>query len=69
LTDGTYNYTAYAQDLAGNVNQTETRILNIDTTQPFIGFVSPTDNNDSYVSRNWTYINTTITDSSPIQLD
>ncbi len=34
LEDGTYNYTAYTQDIAGNINQTETRILNIDQTQP-----------------------------------
>jgi len=25
----------------------------------------PTDSNNSFVNRNWTYINTTITDSSP----
>ncbi|MFH1431619.1 MAG: LamG-like jellyroll fold domain-containing protein [archaeon] len=30
LTEGTYTYTAYAQDLAGNVNQTETRTITID---------------------------------------
>ncbi len=33
LTDDTYTYTAYAQDLAGNVNQTETRTLTVDTTE------------------------------------
>lgn len=32
LEDGTYAYKAYAQDVAGNVNQTETRIITIDTT-------------------------------------
>jgi PKD repeat protein len=31
LEDGTYAYKAYAQDSAGNVNQTETRIITIDT--------------------------------------
>ncbi len=29
LANGTYSYKAYAQDMAGNVNQTETRTLNI----------------------------------------
>ena len=34
LAEGTYTYTAYAQDLAGNVNQTEIRTLSVDTTAP-----------------------------------
>jgi len=32
LEGGTYNYTAYVQDLAGNVNQTETRNVTINTS-------------------------------------
>ncbi|NOR85641.1 hypothetical protein GQ473_05990, partial [archaeon] len=34
LADGTYTYTAYAQDLAGNTNQTGIRTLTIDTIEP-----------------------------------
>ncbi|RKY41417.1 MAG: hypothetical protein DRP85_06410, partial [Candidatus Makaraimicrobium thalassicum] len=34
LEEGTYTYTAYAQDLAGKVNQTETRTITIDQTHP-----------------------------------
>ncbi len=34
LEEGTYEYTAYAQDLAGKVNQTETRTITIDQTHP-----------------------------------
>ncbi|MCK5177075.1 MAG: hypothetical protein KAQ92_05085, partial [Candidatus Aenigmarchaeota archaeon] len=41
LADGTYTYTAYAQDLAGNVNQAETRTVTI---------IQPTDN--AYVDDN-----------------
>ncbi|RLA80850.1 MAG: hypothetical protein DRG33_01665, partial [Deltaproteobacteria bacterium] len=63
LTDGTYTYTAYAQDLAGNVNNTETRTITIDTTNPFINFTSPTEQNNTYTNKNHTCVNTTITDA------
>ncbi|MBU4452413.1 MAG: LamG domain-containing protein, partial [Nanoarchaeota archaeon] len=33
--DGIYNYTAYAQDLAGNVNQTATKQVVIDANPPY----------------------------------
>lgn len=32
LEDSTYTYTAYAQDIEGNVNQTETRMITVNTT-------------------------------------
>ncbi|NOQ38534.1 DUF2341 domain-containing protein, partial [archaeon] len=41
LADGTYDYTAYAQDLAGNLNQTETRTVTIDTQAPSVSIESP----------------------------
>ncbi|NOR84865.1 hypothetical protein GQ473_02000, partial [archaeon] len=41
LSDGTYKYTAYVQDLAGNINNTETRTLIIDITPPQIIIYSP----------------------------
>ena len=66
LSDGEYNYTAYVQDLAGNVNQTETRTLTIDTSYPSIEFVSPTDVNNAYVSRTYSYVNVTATDDNNI---
>ncbi|MFA6315721.1 MAG: LamG-like jellyroll fold domain-containing protein, partial [Candidatus Paceibacterota bacterium] len=56
--DGTYNYTAYVQDLAGNVNQTELRYVRLDSTN-IMTFVTPSDANNSWISRNWTYINIT----------
>jgi len=36
LDDGLYNYTAYANDTAGNLNSTETREITIDGTTPTI---------------------------------
>ncbi|NOQ56290.1 MAG: hypothetical protein GQ477_05820, partial [Nanohaloarchaea archaeon] len=64
LADGTYTYTAYAQDLAGNVNNTETRTLTIDITDPQIEFVAPTEDNNSYINKNYTYINWSITETN-----
>ncbi|MCK4968490.1 MAG: DUF2341 domain-containing protein, partial [Candidatus Aenigmarchaeota archaeon] len=63
LSDGTHTYTAYAQDLAGNINQTETRILTIDTTPPLITIDSPL-NNSYNTSTIW--FNTTSTDTNNI---
>jgi len=61
--DGIYNYMAYAQDLAGNVNQTETRTITIDSTIPFVGFVLPTPANNTYTNNNNTYINVSVSDA------
>ncbi|MBU1854065.1 MAG: LamG domain-containing protein, partial [Candidatus Omnitrophica bacterium] len=41
LTDGTYTYQAYAKDISGNENSTETRFLTVDTTYPVINITSP----------------------------
>ena len=50
LEDSTYTYRAHAQDIAGNVNQTETRTITVDTSSsgsPFILFDSPSDDTKS----------------------
>ncbi|WP_129582728.1 LamG-like jellyroll fold domain-containing protein, partial [Methanolobus psychrotolerans] len=50
LEDGTYTYTAYAQDIEGNVNQTETRTITVDTSfsgSPLILFDTPSDDTKS----------------------
>ncbi len=65
LVDGIYEYTAYAQDLAGNVNQTEIRTLTVDTTPPEINFTDPTPEDDNLTSNNWAYINVSVVDLSP----
>ncbi|MCZ7357383.1 MAG: LamG domain-containing protein, partial [Candidatus Methanoperedens sp.] len=67
LADGNYDYTAYAQDLSGNVNKTETRTLTVSTipdkTPPSITFVSPTWNNNSQKTENWEYVNITLNEN------
>jgi hypothetical protein len=62
LTEGAYIYKAYSIDSAGNMNSTEQRTLTIDTTSPLISFVPPTDPNNSFVSRNWSYVNVSTSD-------
>ncbi|MCK5063018.1 MAG: LamG domain-containing protein, partial [Candidatus Aenigmarchaeota archaeon] len=65
LADGTYNYTAYAQDLAGNINNTETRAVTIDTVKPDLYFIPPTYPNNSFINNNYTYINWSLTEANP----
>jgi hypothetical protein len=50
LSDGNYTYKAYAQDIAGNLNLTEQRILTIDTVAPSsLAIIVPL-NNSNYNS-------------------
>ncbi|MBW2966163.1 hypothetical protein KY342_03600, partial [Candidatus Woesearchaeota archaeon] len=42
--DGNYSYVAYAQDKAGNVNNTETRQVTFDSTPPEIYINNPVNN-------------------------
>ncbi|MCK5594059.1 MAG: hypothetical protein KAI18_02335, partial [Candidatus Aenigmarchaeota archaeon] len=64
LADGTYTYYLWANDTSGNTNQTETRTVTVDSTDPSIGFTAPTEDNDSYINEDYTYINTTVTDAN-----
>ncbi|RMF55629.1 hypothetical protein D6745_01380 [Candidatus Woesearchaeota archaeon] len=64
LSSGTYNYTAYAIDQAGNLQITATRNITIDTTPPTITWENPTPSNDAIVTDEYVYLNTTITDST-----
>ena len=65
LPDGTYNYTAYVQDVAGNVNKTTIRHIFVDTSQPFTQFETPTPANGSQQggNQNSIFINATSNDT------
>ena len=70
LPAGVYNYTAYGQDLSGNVNQTETRTLNLNLiAASSISFRDPTPANGATLIQNYAYINTTVSDSSTAFFD
>jgi len=60
LADGTYTYTAYAQDLSGDVNLTETRTLTIYTGSLIITIESP--ENKTY-NANVVYFNVTLNEA------
>ncbi|MEM3483956.1 MAG: LamG-like jellyroll fold domain-containing protein, partial [Candidatus Woesearchaeota archaeon] len=63
LPTGTYTYIAYAQDLAGNVNQTEMRTLIVgsDTTAPTTSISNITkSDSSSYIIGTWTSLNVSV---------
>ncbi len=64
LDDGTYTYFATAKDEAGNENLTETRYYTVDTTNPTIDFVAPTNDSGVIVSKNYIEVNVTATDDN-----
>ncbi|MBS3064618.1 MAG: LamG domain-containing protein, partial [DPANN group archaeon] len=58
-TNGLYYYNVTIIDQVGNINSTETRTIRLDTTIPTIIYNSPTESNNSYLSRNFTHVNIT----------
>ncbi len=64
LSDGKYYYNATATDYANNRNTTGARTIYIDLTVPYnISFVTTSDANNTYVSRNNTFINVSVHDA------
>ncbi len=62
LFDGNFTYNVTVVDLANNRNTTETRTVVLDTTRPLISLGNTTHNvlaNDTNISVNWIFINTT----------
>jgi len=66
LDDGVYYLNATVNDTVGNLNQTSTKTIIIDTIKPSIEFVAPTEDNNTYIDNDYTYINTTLTDTNNI---
>jgi parallel beta-helix repeat protein len=65
LSEGQHNIIFYCSDIAGNIGQSNYVYFTINDA-PTIYFVSPTDPDNSFVSRNYTYINTSIEDNDNI---
>ena len=57
IADGVHTVTGYAVDSAGNRNNTEQRIIGIDTSNPVVAFVIPTPLDNSSQSGNSIYVN------------
>lgn len=64
LADGIYNYQAFVNDTVGNQNNTELRMLTVDTTYPLISYGVGTQNNGVNLSQSNIYINTTFTETN-----
>ena len=59
LADGTYTYRVWANNSAGALNVSETRVLTVDTIPPTITFVPPTPNNE-VTNETFAFINVTV---------
>ena len=64
LPDGTYYWNATATASDGIKNITETRSMILDTVNPTVSFVAPTDSDSSYLSRTYIISNVTATDTN-----
>ena len=57
-----YNVTTY--DKADNTNSTETRKITLDTVSPLINFTPLTEENNTFFSRDWIFVNVSVTDTN-----
>jgi hypothetical protein len=60
--DGNYSFSATAYDYLGRYNSTETRNVTIDTTNPEIQFITPTDNSSTVLGRKYIQANVSASD-------
>lgn len=61
LVGGSYTFSAYSQDLAGQVNQTEERSVTVDANPNGVAFVGPTESNGTHKNTNYIEVNVSIT--------
>ena len=64
MTQGSHTANFYCTDFAGNVNGTEQVTFFIDSINPLIQFVAPTEANASSKSRTWIFANVSITETN-----
>ena len=62
LSDGTYYLNASATDVLNNSNRTATNTIIIDTVNPFVQFVSPTDVSGNISNRSYIFYNVSASD-------
>ena len=68
LNDGIYRFNATAYDNLGNANSTETRIVNVDATNPLISYSGGTAVNYANLSQNWIFVNVSIIEQNPASI-
>jgi len=64
LSSGQHNYSVYAIDEAGNLNVSDLRNFIVDATFPQIEFTTGTEDNASYLSQDYIYVNVSITEAN-----
>jgi hypothetical protein len=64
LPDGVYSINATASDSADNINRTETRVITIDTVNPEIQFVNPSENTTNYTNVAYIEANVSASDAN-----
>ncbi|MFQ5405777.1 MAG: hypothetical protein ACE5DI_01315, partial [Candidatus Micrarchaeia archaeon] len=62
--DGVYSYKVYVNDSANNFNASASRSLTLDTTNPSLSFVSPTESDNAFVARNYFTVNASLTETN-----
>ncbi len=68
IADGGYIWAIIACDGSNNCNQTENRTLLIDSVNPLIGYGIGTDADGSNFTRNWVYVNVTVTELNEVNI-
>ncbi|MBS3160437.1 LamG domain-containing protein [Candidatus Woesearchaeota archaeon] len=64
LPNTNYSYNLTIRDLANNYNETSTRVVVLDNAIPVPIYDSRTEANNTYVQRNWAFINITLTETN-----
>ncbi len=64
LLDGIYTWFYQAEDTIGNLYNTTNYTITIDTTLPTIDFIPLTLNNNTYVSQDYIYLNTSVVETN-----
>ncbi|MBI3334410.1 hypothetical protein HYZ97_02900 [Candidatus Pacearchaeota archaeon] len=68
LADGNYSYNVTVVDFASNRNTTALRSVNIDTTYPLIEFAGGTNNSGTNMSRNYLFVNVSVTETNEFNI-
>ncbi len=62
LADGLYFYNATANDTLGQETDLTTRNITLDTTNPLIDYIAPTEANNTIFQRDWIFVNVSVTE-------
>jgi len=62
--DGFHQAFFYANNSAGDLGVNSDIFFTVDSTNPLISYVSPTENNNTIFSRDWIFVNVTVTETN-----